>query len=159
MELDNMENEKEMSELEKLHKKMKCVAQATMFLFLIGIMIVAATVFIGVSWSSIIQKDHLQNPKMPLDQYPENATYVWTHKEIIKEIYTSIPIGVIGIGVAIIAIGLLYLLPEKKDFHKLGCKWIRENERAIREELPKIKYCPECGLKLSTLEPKKKHDN
>jgi hypothetical protein len=156
MELDNMENEKEMSELEKLHKKTKNAALATLCLFLIGMMMVAATVIFGISWSNIMQDNHLENPQMPIDQYPENATYIWTHNEIMKEVYTIIPIGIIGIGVTVIAFGLLYLLPDKKDFHKLGCKSI---PFSFNEETPKIKYCPECGLKLSELEPKKKHDN
>jgi hypothetical protein len=153
--------EENLSELEKLHKKTKNVAMATLSLFLIGMMMVAATVVFGISWSNIMQNDHLENPKMPLDQYPENATYIWTQKEIMKEVYTLIPIGLIGISTAVIAFGLLYLLPDKKDFHKLKCKisGVKDIQNLGLAAMTEWKYCPECGLKLSDLEPKKKHNN
>lgn len=149
------------SDLEKLKKKTVNTATAAVILTLIGLMIFALGGMMIFGMANIREKSHLQNPDMPLNQYPQNASYVWTDKQILEIYWASIPIFGLSIITMISGIFIMHLLPDKKDFHKIGCtftdgfvkKW---NEvRAEDNLMPIAKYCPECGLKLSELEKKK----
>lgn len=174
-----MTTEKEpLSELEKIKKKTKNTEIATLFLALVGLMIFVAGMILIISWVNVMDDNHLQNPGMPLNQYPQNATYIWTHHDILKQIYDLIPVAGAGLLTIVASFVILYFIPDKKDFHKVGCKLEEINEKAILhcggcgvkisdreseycpecgfENFDYFKYCPECGLKLSELEPKKK---
>lgn len=154
-----MTTEKELlSELEKLHKKTKRTEMAAAYIVVIGLAIFVLAMFSVIGLVTIMNDSHLQNPKMPLDQYPQNATYVWTYKQIINDVYSLIPIAVSGVIAMVAGIFIIWLLPDKKDFHKIGCTQL-SSLTILTGKTPNWKYCPECGLKLSNLEPKKKHND
>jgi quinol-cytochrome oxidoreductase complex cytochrome b subunit len=149
-----MNEKSEISELEKIHKKTRLAGIAAGYIALIGVMILALVGLFAFATSIMMNDSHLQNPAMPYNEYPQNASYVWTHSEIMHSLFAIIPFATVGIIAIVGGFIVLVLLPDKKDFHKLGC----ENGKLISLTYPSLKYCPECGVKLSELEPKKRNN-
>jgi hypothetical protein len=150
-------NEKyEISELEKVHKKTRNTAIAAGYIALIGVIIIALAVLVCIGMSFTMDDNHLQNPAIPYNEYPQNASYVWTHSEIMHSLFAVIPFAIVGVIAIVGGFIVLVLLPDKKDFHKLGCEVGKTIIGGITN--PSLKYCPECGVKLSELEPKKRNN-
>lgn len=145
-----MKLEKE-SGLEKLKKRHQMVNDACVYVILIGAVMAVGGLVICFGLTSFERETHLSDPNLPYTQYPENATFIWTHKQITNQIWAFVPLIVVGFGIFAIGGVVGVLNDDSIDYHKAYCAEITPEDAKARG----WKYCPECRLKLERLEEKK----
>jgi len=141
-----MTQKEELSALEKVRKNTRYLATGLFCVLVVG----AAFLFFGLfqftANENLKDPTHFSDPNIKYSDM-KNASFTWTRQEINSEEMTGIYLALFGGGLVAGVYVLALVFPSKKDFHKLGCKEI--------QEYGNIKYCPECGLKLSQLKEKK----
>lgn len=139
-----MTQKEEISALEKVRKNTKYLAIGLLCVFVIGGMLLLFSVINCIAYNNMKNPTHFSDPNIKYSDL-KNASFVWTRAEINSEMTIWIYLGLFGGGLVAGGYGLALVFPSKKDFHKLECSV--QEFRGIRD----IKYCPDCGLKLSEL--------
>lgn len=142
-----MTEERNKIELEKMVMKVVIVAVIGIALLLVGVAIVLSAL-ISLDDKMIPDNEHITDQGMPIRDI-ENATYTWTSDEIdnmIKEKTDDMKVGVyfVAPGTALLYSAII-VVPSKTKLHQIGCKTWED-----------VKYCPECGLKMSKFQKQRK---
>lgn len=139
-----MTQKEEISALEKIKKDTKYLAIGLFCVLLIGAMLLFFGIISCIAYQNMKDPTHFSDPNMKYSDL-KNDSFIWTRGEINSEMTVWTYLIVFGGGLLAGGYVLTFVFPSKKDFHKLGCSV--QEFREIRD----IKYCPDCGLKLSKL--------
>ena len=140
-----MTQKEELSALEKVRKNTRYLAIGLLCVLLFGAMLLFFGMINTIAYQNMKDPTHFSDPNIKYSDM-KNASFTWTRQEINSEMQVWAYLGIFGGGLVAGGYVLALVFPSEKDFHKLGCKEI--------QEYGNIKYCPECGLKLSELEKK-----
>jgi len=129
------------TEKEALWKQKKRIEIMSLVLMGVGAIVILLGLFLSMD-AFLIDYDHITDPSMPISE-KDNVTYTWTAEELTSQAEKSYPFLFIGLGVFVGGYVMIFTVIGDRKFHRLHCKGSSE-----------LKYCPECGLRLSRLEEK-----
>lgn len=130
----------EPTEIEKLVKRNKAVQFAMLLFMGVGVVLILFGLVYGWGWTQLVNDDHLTDPAIPNNEM-ENATYTWTAKELKDQATQTLWFWVLGAALVGVGYALMFAVLGQTTVHKLSCK----------PEGGEVKYCAQCGLKLSRL--------
>jgi len=142
---------------ESMKKAEKVVAFGVVALMVVGCMILLYAAFVSVAYVNIMSDDHMTDDGIAYRDL-DNATYTWSGSEITEMMEDNT--WVLAVGAALIGMGyvamLVYaaLMPSGTKSHTIYCRQWQNEQFAGKDGLEDMKYCPECGLKLSKLDKK-----
>lgn len=146
-------DKKEKTWREKRNESMSSVLIMVLYGIVIGAVIVVAGLSMNGMYQTLKDDKYLTDDGLPYRDMV-NATYTYPAKEIDRLSDGGLWLIAGGIalmgGGAAVAFAVMIVHPDTKDLHRSLCKAYP----GIEKTDPKIKYCPECGLKLSKLKKK-----
>ena len=146
----------EKSELEKCILRKRVVWVLAFVAIVIGGMLAIYAMGTAQTFFELRSDDYMNDPSIPFNER-DNATYTFTDEWLSERYNYLMWVAMPGLVLYLVGVGVLFLgdgVMSYQSVHKAYCRQWQNEKFAGNDGLEDMKYCPECGLKLSQLEKK-----
>ena len=148
-----MDKKEERARMKRTRLGIGSIALVLLLLGAFGMLWTATT---STVYADLVNEDHMTDSGIAYRDL-DNATYTYDREYIenkVDDLANLMLLSIIPLFVGMAIFYVMIVMPDERDEHRLFCRQWQNEKFAGNDGLEDMKYCPECGLKLSRLEKK-----